>query len=120
MVRTSMTSAVFEGCIFHAVPTCYGAVAKVLIVINEVVHESTKEGMARMSTAGKARQVSVATQQKVEKEWKNPRNWRPGCKFGPPLPGAKPLSYRAIQKRKTEEAWTYLVEKRKEVVVEHI
>ena len=69
-------------------------------------------------TAGKAPGVSVVAQQKAEEEWKDPRNWRPGAKFGPPLPAAKPRSYKAIQKRKTEEARA--VANSKEVVVEHI
>jgi hypothetical protein len=75
---------------------------------------------ARKSTGGKAPRVSAAAQQKAEEELKDPRNWRPGAKFGPPLPAAKPPSYKTIQKRKTEEAWKRAVANSKEVVVEHI
>ena len=73
---------------------------------------------ARKSTGGP--RVSAAAQQKAEEEWKDPRNWRPGAKFGPPLPAAKPPSYKTIQKRKTEEAWKRAVANSKEVLVEHI
>jgi len=73
---------------------------------------------ARKSTGGP--RVSAAAQQKAEEEWKDPRNWRPGAKFGPPLPAAKPRSVKAIQKRKTEEAWKRAVANSKEVLVEHI
>ena len=53
---------------------------------------------ARKSTAGMVPQVSIVTQQKVEEEekkreeeFKDPRNWRPGGKFGPLLPAKRKI-----------------------------
>ena len=47
--------------------------------------------------------VSEAARQRAEAEIKDPRNWRPSGKFGPP----KPFPQKTIQKREIRYVPTY-------------
>ena len=52
--------------------------------------------------------VSEAARQRAEAEIKDPRNWKPGGKFGPPLPAPKPFPQKTIQKREVRYVPTFI------------
>ena len=43
-----------------------------------------------------------------EAEIKDPRNWKPGAKFGPPLPAPKPFPQKTIQKKQVRYVPTFI------------